>query len=654
MATLSPAARAADEVSGSRSEALVEKGHRVELKLDRGHAELVVRRTVFNGGPRHDQAMFHLELPGGAVATGLATLGVKDGQPFWFRGELMEAEAAAAKYQELTGIGGYYPKDPALLSWRSQTHLALQVFPCAPGQPKTVEYTLRMPTAYSEGRHRLVLPRMGTAEIAPVVVVSPARAGDRIFVGGKPVEPGARVQLAADETEIALAPAPALALDGALASVPIGEAKNLVALRIHAPAQLSRLPKNARVVVLLDASRSLSEAEAEAEVAAARAYLSHLGDALVEVIPFDREVRPRHGRFVSAAAAIADLEKLTLSRRNGSRVDAAFARADALLAATPEGLPRRIVALSDLRTRSALTPARLGALVKSGALVHIGVPEGGAPELARDDEHAWATPVRVTGGLVWRAGASADPDDRAAMARAYEEWARPTRLEKVAVRAAGLDAEALAFFPTELPEGAGLEHHEIHKAPVSEVEITGELWAKPVGAVFRPDAAQGKIWSALVFGSDLLWNLTEAEMMPLAMRGGAVSPVTSYLAIEPGVRPSTEGLDWVTGEGGGGRGEGIGLGSIGTIGHGSGLAPDRERFLRDALEQAFQRCPAGAKTATVSLETTSDEVVDVPAVQLGGAPDAAVIKCLEEAAWELTLPGSFVEAWARYDVRVKR
>ena len=36
--------------------------------------------------------------------------------------------------EELTGVGGYYPKDPALLSWRSQSQLALQVFPVAPSE----------------------------------------------------------------------------------------------------------------------------------------------------------------------------------------------------------------------------------------------------------------------------------------------------------------------------------------------------------------------------------------------------------------------------------------------------------------------------------------------------------------------------------------
>lgn len=55
-----------------------------------------------------------------------------------------------------------------------------------------------------------------------------------------------------------------------------------------------------------------------------------------------------------------------------------------------------------------------------------------------------------------------------------------------------------------------------------------------------------------------------------ARDAGAVSPVTSYLAIEPRVRPSTEGLD----ENEGGCREGIGRGSIGTIGRCSGPGED--------------------------------------------------------------------------------
>src|SRR5689334_19031963 len=106
----------ADEVTGTRGD-VVERSHRVDVVLYPGHARLTVRRTVENLGPRHDQALVHLDLPIDLVATGLRTLGTADGRPRWFPGVLMEAEAAARKYERLTGVGGYYPKDPALLSW---------------------------------------------------------------------------------------------------------------------------------------------------------------------------------------------------------------------------------------------------------------------------------------------------------------------------------------------------------------------------------------------------------------------------------------------------------------------------------------------------------------------------------------------------------
>src|SRR5262245_47087544 len=166
----------ADQVGGTRSDKLREKTHVIEATLGRGHATLVVRRTVHNDGERPDQATFHIMLPDGAVATRLRTLGTSAGHPTWFEGELMEAEAAAAKYRELTGIGGYYPKDPALLSWRSQNHLALQVFPCPPAEPKTIEYTLEVPTDYEDGRHHLRLPSMGTDALNATLVV---RAGGK-------------------------------------------------------------------------------------------------------------------------------------------------------------------------------------------------------------------------------------------------------------------------------------------------------------------------------------------------------------------------------------------------------------------------------------------------------------------------------------------
>ena len=93
-----------------------------------------------------------------------------------------------------------------------------------------------------------------------------------------------------------------------------------------------------------------------------------------------------------------------------------------------------------------------------------------------------------------------------------------------------------------LDEGQGIASLQIARDVAPWLEITGELWARPMRVRLAPDAAVSRLWSALVFGSDVMDELSEQEMMVLARHGGAVSPVTSYLAVEPGVRPSTEGI----------------------------------------------------------------------------------------------------------------
>src|SRR4029077_4611157 len=94
----------------------------------------------------------------------------------------------------------------------------------------------------------------------------------------------------------------------------------------------------------------------------------------------------------------------------------------------------------------------------------------------------------------------------------------------------------------ELQEGEAIERLEIDRETVRWAMLEGKLWGKRVEHRLLPDAGEARLWAALVFGSNLLGELTEPEMMVLARRGRAVSPVTSYLAIEPGVLPLTDGL----------------------------------------------------------------------------------------------------------------
>ena len=651
LSLLTSTASGLDDVHGTRSEKVYERSHEVRASLHRGHAELRVRRRVENLGARHDQAMFWLSPPAGSAATGLKTLGTAGGKPQWFAGELMEAEAAAAKYKELTGIGGYYPKDPALLSWRSQGLLLLQVFPVAPNDSKTVEYTFLVPTQYRDGAHRLALEGLGNANLGAELVLGAPGHGDKLLVGGKPSKPGARLTPRLDDvTELGLVPRTREPLGGELGVAATGS-RFVTHFSIEAAPKVSSVPRGARVVVVLDASRSQSDDELDAQKAAAAATLSHFDDAEVEVLTFDRRPHRRYGKLEPVERVRKDLLALPIERKNGSAVEEALLEAEKILASAPTGKPRRILVTTDALVRSSLKPERIrAALGSSGAVVHLGVLNADTPSLSRDDDHLWASALRSTGGLVWRAGASDDRDDKKKMRQVYEEWARPLRFDHVRLYSPDLELGAITERPEILDEGQGFEQLLFTKRDVAWVRVEGELWSKPVQRVIHADAAAGKRWAALVFGSSLLDQLSEPEMMKLALHGGAVSPVTSYLAIEPGVRPSTEGLDWGSGTGSG-FGSGapqIRMGATGATGRATPI--DRDKWLRDNLGKSFVACGGKPDTASVSLETTFAEVVDVTRVDLGGLKDPLLERCVREAVWDLMLPVQFDAEWTTWSV----
>jgi len=624
----------ADSFHSTRSPELREHSHRVDVRVAPGHATLTVRRTVFNGGDQHDQATFFLHPPDGAVATGLRTLGLLDGRPHWFRGDLMEAESAAAKYRELTGIGGFYPKDPALLSWRSHGELALQVFPCPPHSKKTVEYTLTLPTGYWDGRHQLRLDTPGTNEVRPLVTLRPSAPRDALYVDGEPWKPGRAVWMAPGATlEVTLETRKPEIVSGALASMSLGSGRAFSRLHVDTAPRLGRRPRGAYVVVVVDASHSLRPTTA-AVAGAFDAYLSHLPDAHAQIVTFDRTAKALLPGFETTPTVREHLATREIPTGNGSNVDAALRLAARELAKAPAGAPRRVVLLTDGLTRASLTPESLRAAAPRRNLLHIGLLDGAAG-LSPDSSHPWNAATTPTGGVVWHVGLESEA---AHMQWAFEEWVRPRRLHDVEIAVDGLAADEVDA-PTELFEGQRFERLALGHRATRWLELRGKSWARPVTRRLSLDAKETRRWAAMIFGTELVSELSEAEMTQLAMHGGAVSPVTSYLAVEPGVRPSTEGLDWGLGGigvGGGGRSEGIGLGHIGVL-----SSFDPVLTLQRALAEPWARCGGGAVGARVSIETTYDEIVDVPDVRLNGPGSERLRQCLTEAVWALRLPGQF-------------
>ncbi len=633
-----------DSLEGTRFE-LRERAHRATVTVDRGFARIVVQRTIQNDGARSDQATYWLGVPEGGVATGLRTLGASSsGAPMWFNGELMEAEAAAAKYKELTGLGGFTPKDPALLSWRSQSLLALQVFPVLPKSEKVVEYTMLVPTRYESGFHGFTVPGPSgdaAATATAAVFVRAARPGDRVFVNGVPASE-APVRLDADLT-VKLKPGAGRPLEGSLASFTMAKDRVMTHARVHVAARISEVPNGAAVVVVLDASRS-ARATIASEAALVRAYLSHFKNASVDVLTFDRAVHRLTPRPVPTAAAIA-LLYAAIPVANGSRVDDALAEADALLSARPERV-KRLLLVSDLRTRTALDVTRLALTKrKSDAIVHVATVSDGRPALSRDDDSTWARLPQATGGVYWQAS---HPDRVDAASRAaMEALARPVTIDGVAI--SGLETPLAPLTDGALHEGQGLEAWSVDALEAKELTIDGMLWSTPTRFRIGAEPAEVRRSAALAFGSSLLGELRPAEMTALAFKGGAVSPVTSYLAIEPGVRPSTDGLE-ESGAGEGFRTKSPSIRMGATSVH-RRADVDHEALLKTLLAPLAKSC--GARGGMhVTLETTSVEIVDVTRIVHTPARDVAVEACLREAVWKLDLPEAFDVESMTYEVDV--
>lgn len=640
---IAPEAAASGLDSRSGDGQLSERSHRVELTFDRGYASLRGQWTVENEGSRPDDASLWIGTTAPMVATGIRLL---DERGRWHTAKLLPADAAERRFlDEHDQPGSSQAGVGALLGWdQYDEDLQLHVGPIAPGAAQTVEYTMTVPARWEQGRWVLELHELGTEELPAPVILTPAHRSDRLHVEGQVVASG-HVTTDGSAT-VSLEPANPKPVELALASVPTGKDRSLVHWRVSV-AQLSELPKDARVVVALDLSRSREPEQIEAQRAAAIAYLENLREpalgAKVALLGFDRAVHPLSPGFVAASTAIEVLTHAELRRRNGSEVGLALAEADALLSATNPRHPRRIVLLSDFATASRVTPELLEDTVgHSRAVVHFAdVDLDTEPSLERDDDMSWAPLAASTGGVSWYA--SLDDSDPLAARAVLEEWARPLRLDHVRVSLDGVDVSEiddieLDDFDGTLDEGQGLEALLLAPDGHATLTLDGLRWGEPVHHDARPSASEGRRWAALVFGTELQHQLDSDECLQLATHGGAVSDETSYLAETAGDRPARE---WNYGDGTTCMCDDPGLS---LRGHGSGYGRtihvdpfDPQAWLALNLPPSWRAC-GGHESARVTIETTWDEVVDV---EVNSSADAAVRACMVEMLWALEPPDAF-------------
>jgi len=759
-----------DALHATREQPLVEISHTVDITLADGVATYKVRRVFANSGKQAEEARLMIDLPFGAAATGLRI----KAHSTWYDAELMERQHAAALYQELTGLGAYKAKDPALLQWMWADKLSLQVFPVMPGGASTVEYTLTVPTRYENGRYWLSYPRISTAGsgegdregtthvlVTPVVTVHadgamidghaakrdtpvmltppvhheweddpaasfvaselvvPANshttgafskakvtvdirhtyksdlrvelmtpAGTKVPIhdgtggGGNDIRGTFEVALpeathgngtwrlvvsdhaaldtgtldawslqlggetrAAKDLPIFIPDAPESAADAGVAPISIAASHidtwqarlgKVVASSEHAfgrlevdvAPELRPLPKRAQVVLVVDASYSQGRPGIDAQLAIARAYLSHIPDADVEVVAYRRRAERVFGSFVRAKDFDAALAKHPIALGNGSALDDGERLAGELLA-TRSG-PRRVVMTTDELLRTSLTDPAAGlAAMPADAIVHVVHPildDDDQVSLTRIDTDPLA-PLATKHHGIFSELRGLPMKKAQALASTVLELVRPTRIDHLTIT--GLDVKDTE----QLGEGAGIRVMLLDKTAPDKVTLAGELWSDPVRKEVSVAPAFSVKSAAFVFGEGGFDDLSADEQMKVAMMGRAVSPVTSYVAFEPGTRPSNVGFDDGT----------IGAGRYGTIGHGSGTGsgygmvrhkPDLAGLVdTSACERKLH--PADGWHVVLDVETTRDEIVDVT-----GATDA-MATCVAEAVWATRLTAEF-------------
>jgi hypothetical protein len=386
-----------------------------------------------------------------------------------------------------------------------------------------------------------------------------------------------------------------------------------VRLDVDAAPELRPLPKRASVVFVVDASYSQGEAGIARQLAVARAYLSWIADAEYEIVAYRRRAQRLFGRFESAAR----FDVTSLPPGNGSELAAGVAAAVDALAGRPG--PRRVVVLSDAALRTTFSTAEV-APIPSDMILHVALAEPGSADERRDDAHPLSPVARAGHGILLHLSPGPGPWDDAK--QVVLGLVRPIRIDHFRVPGL-LIRDALA-------EGDSVRLMTSLADPPPTVRLEGELWAEPWRRELAPGEAFSKATAAFVFSEHQYAELDEREQMVVAMKGQVVSPVTSYIAIEPGTRPSRIGLRG--GGSGSGSGYGGGRGALAARMVASPLRPD----LRALLAPAIERCKQlhGAGPLSLEIETTWDEIVDV--ILKEGADGLGA--CAVEAVWGARLP----------------
>jgi len=433
-------------------------------------------------------------------------------------------------------------------------------------------------------------------------------------------------------------------LAGRLGRVVAGSKKQFLRIELDTAPRLRPLPRNLSVVFVVDASHSMKPEGITRQLALVRAYLSHVPKARFEVVVYRRFAKRLVGRFARAATFGAQVKTArkrgSLAPGNGSALDEGLALAAKTLKGRRGTL--RIVMLTDnlLRLRwSRRSALRALARAPRGTVVHAVLPTFDASNTdvteRRDDKHRLSSLATKHGGVLVHIDGPDKPKHKS-LVPVVLGLVRPVRIDHV--RVIGLPKGHGLNLPRTLKEGAGLrEMVQLALAP-RRLTVRGKIWSAPYRKIIRADRRFTRATAAFVFSHDQHKSLTDAEKLRVANLGRAVSPVTSYLAIEPGVRPSTAGL--VRSAVSSDAEDALGALMGNTVGNASGLRtpPDLSALMKPHVKRCVSRHkPNPGWDVRLWVETSYDEVLDV----VGRGTTSAMVRCLLEGAWRLRLTSAF-------------
>lgn len=653
----------------------------VEIELAGREARYTVRREVRNPGAVADEARLELGLPEGGVVTGLRFQPVRGGP--WLRGHLLGVGEARARWDEFADAPFAGARGPALLELVLGVPVLRLLHVPARGRV-AFEYTAVAPVCRVGARWFAPAPRFvdEPGAVAALVVRGPRGGGQVVSAAHAETLVGRQVEEACALTAPAAAwgsphlvtvAAPAVrGAAGALVMLPVG-ARRLVELTIDTAVELAPAPRDARVVFVVDASRSMGADGVAAQLAMVRAYLARAPGARVELVVYRRHAHRLFGRWVDAAdveRALAGVGAGAFAPGNGSNLDAGLAVAAALVAAVPG--PRRVVAFTDDRLRADLDEVAASqalAGLPADAVIHAVVTGGGraaASSLRRDFDHWLASVVAAWGGIAAHGELAALDGGREPAARraeVFEDLVRPRRLEAVTVASADGRLEELG----DVAEGESVRRVALHDD--DGITVEGWVWGRRWEPARVTDERVERRLARLAFAEpERVAELSEDVRRRLARLAAVVSDVTSLWAADPrwrpgGLPPEVE----LSGRSGpcGVSSSHIGMGRFGTRGTRGVVAggpppPTFEPLLAGPVAACASRHGARRWRVDLVIETTGREIVDVEVASLGadggaggsGAGDPALAACVVEAAWALDLDESFAPWTRRFDVSV--